>query len=223
MAALGVAVWPMVEFEADDALASAARSRPVTLVSTASSSARRTRIWRSASRHTRRADGSAEARHPRRGGHRGEVRRAAGSHPRLPRAGRRLVGRLPRSAGLGPKTAAGVLRQCGSLEGHSRRAIGARAGVVLFFLHSWPGSDATCRSSNRSTRSNGTAPVRNLRRSSRGLTERRPQRPHPPLVPTHHRDPRRRSLTVKTSCGDVAARSMCLGGNRSPIGVRFWP
>ena len=55
VAALGIVVWPMVEFEADDALA-AARGRPVrTHGWSASSSARLTRTWRNRPRHARRA------------------------------------------------------------------------------------------------------------------------------------------------------------------------
>ena len=46
---MGVAVWPMVELEADDALASAARLAAPTSASRRSASGRPTRIWRSAS------------------------------------------------------------------------------------------------------------------------------------------------------------------------------
>ena len=52
LSALGLAVWPMVEYEADDALAAAAKPRPPIRVSGRSSSARRTRIWRRACRET---------------------------------------------------------------------------------------------------------------------------------------------------------------------------
>jgi hypothetical protein len=48
LAALGVVVWPMVEFEADDALAAAAVMAAADSESTRSSSALLTRIWRSA-------------------------------------------------------------------------------------------------------------------------------------------------------------------------------
>ena len=49
LAAAGVAVWPMVEFEADDALASAAARPPAIRGSIASSSARPIRTSRNAS------------------------------------------------------------------------------------------------------------------------------------------------------------------------------
>ena len=48
LAAMGVAVWPMVELEADDALASAAQLAAADPGSRRSASGRRTRIWRSA-------------------------------------------------------------------------------------------------------------------------------------------------------------------------------
>ena len=50
LAAMGVVVWPMVELEADDALASAARIAARTTGSRRSASGRSTRISRSASR-----------------------------------------------------------------------------------------------------------------------------------------------------------------------------
>jgi hypothetical protein len=49
LAAMGVVVWAMVELEADDALASAARSAAKTTASRKSASGRRTKTWRSAS------------------------------------------------------------------------------------------------------------------------------------------------------------------------------
>jgi len=48
LAAMGVVVWPMIELEADDALASAAISRRRTRRSRKSPSGRRIRIWRNA-------------------------------------------------------------------------------------------------------------------------------------------------------------------------------
>ena len=47
--ALGIVLWPMVEFEADDAIAAAAVGLPTTSESAGASSVRRTRTWRSSS------------------------------------------------------------------------------------------------------------------------------------------------------------------------------
>ena len=95
LAAMGVAVWPMVELEADDALASAARIAAPTTTSRRSASGRPTRIWRSACAATASCRSTA-GRSPIRddAGVRREVRRRAGADPRLPRARRRRGGRL---------------------------------------------------------------------------------------------------------------------------------
>ena len=76
-AALGIVVWPMVEFEADDALATAAARFAAVVdqvvIVVARQGSRAVRRWR-----TRRAARPHSARHLRRGGRARQVRRAAG-------------------------------------------------------------------------------------------------------------------------------------------------
>ena len=99
LAAMGVAVWPMIELEADDALASAARTR-------GGRRARREGLHLDArqgsravrARRSRRADRSPREDDPRCGRRAREVRRRAGADPRLPRAGRRRGRRLSRAS-----------------------------------------------------------------------------------------------------------------------------
>ena len=94
---MGVVVWPMVELEADDALASAARIAAADAAGRAglhldagqgSGAVRRaaTASCRWTAARGRSATPTAVA----------EVRRRAGADPRLPRAGRRRRGRIPR-------------------------------------------------------------------------------------------------------------------------------
>jgi 5'-3' exonuclease len=97
LAAMGVAVWPMVELEADDGLASAATSRPRTRASS------KVCIWtpdKDLAQCVRgdrvvQVDRKSGSRIRDEAGVRREVRRAARAHPRLPRARRRRGGRLP--------------------------------------------------------------------------------------------------------------------------------
>ena len=100
--ALGVTVWPMVECEADDALAAAAMTGR-------GGSGRRARGHLHARqgpgavrpRQPRRAAEPADERRARRGRRREEVRRAAGVDSRLPRARGRRGRRVSRPARLG--------------------------------------------------------------------------------------------------------------------------
>ena len=92
---MGVAVWPMVELEADDALASAAR------IAAADDGVEQVCIWtpdKDLAQCVRgdrvvQVDRRAHVR-PERGRRAREVRRRARADPRLPRAGRRLGRRL---------------------------------------------------------------------------------------------------------------------------------
>ena len=105
VAALGMVVWPMVEYEADDALAAAARAG-------VARSARRARDHLHArqgscaigSRNARRPDGSAGEDDSRRSRRDREVRRPAGLDPGLPCAGWRHVGRVSGSGRAGARS-----------------------------------------------------------------------------------------------------------------------
>ena len=101
LSALGVVVWPMVEFEADDALAAAAavafadpRVEQVVICAPDKDLAVR-------ARRPRRPARSPHARAAQRVGGAAEVRRPARIDSRLARARRRPRERLPRPAGLG--------------------------------------------------------------------------------------------------------------------------
>ena len=122
LTALGVAVWPMVEFEADDALAAAAARRRRIRVWTACSSARPTRISRSRSAATRVVQMDRRARTIRdEAGVIAEVRRPAGVDSRLPCAGRRRSRRLSRPGGLGRRIGGGRAGQVRTHRIDSRR------------------------------------------------------------------------------------------------------
>ena len=115
-------VWPMVEFEADDALAAAARA-----------AARDARVDRvvictpdkdlaQCVRGTRVVQLNRRTREdPRRSRRRREVRRAAGVDSRLPRARRRRVRRLSRPAGLGREVGRRRARAVRTSRGDSAR------------------------------------------------------------------------------------------------------
>ena len=100
LAAMGVAVWPMVELEADDALASAAHladngcERREDRDLDAGQGPRAMR-----SRRSCRADRSQKQEDPRRGGRAREIRCSAGADSRLPRARGRCGRRLSRHPG----------------------------------------------------------------------------------------------------------------------------
>ena len=78
LAAMGVTVWPMIEFEADDALASAARIASANESCRRSASGHQTRIWRSASAATGWCRSTAGGR---RSATRRESARSSGSSP----------------------------------------------------------------------------------------------------------------------------------------------
>ena len=99
---LGIVVWPMVEFEADDALAAGAvaasadpRVERVVICTPDKDLAQSVRGTRVVQLNRRTRVVMDEAGVDR------QVRRGAGLDPRLPRAGRRLGRRLSRAAGLG--------------------------------------------------------------------------------------------------------------------------
>ena len=114
LTALGVVVWPMIEYEADDALAAGAalasadprvdRVVICTPDKDLSQCVRGTRVG---------AAESTDARHARRGGRGGQVRRAPRVDSRLPRAGRRFVRRLPGPARVGSEVGG---RSAGALQ-----------------------------------------------------------------------------------------------------------
>ena len=122
LTALGIAIWPMVEFEADDALAAAAAA-----------AARDPRVERviictpdkdlaQCVRGTRVVQMDRRTPHdPRRSRRHREVRRAAGVDSRLPRARRRRGRRLSRPAGLGREVGGGGAREVRPSRVDSRR------------------------------------------------------------------------------------------------------
>ncbi len=95
LASMGVAVWPMVELEADDGLASAAHLAALdprvekVSISDARQGSRAVRR-----RRPRRAGGPTQRPGAQRGRHQDQVRRRPGAHPGLSRARRRHGGRL---------------------------------------------------------------------------------------------------------------------------------
>ena len=100
LAAMGVAVWPMVELEADDAMASAVH------LAAGDASVHKVCIWTPDKDLAQCVSGAAgrpgrpPKRHdPRCRGRRREVRRRARAHPGLPGAGRRFGRRLSRHQG----------------------------------------------------------------------------------------------------------------------------
>ena len=108
LAAFGVVVWPMVEYEADDALAAAAvkaaadpRVTQVRICTPDKDLSQCVSGTRIVQEDRLRRDHSRRSRRDR------EVRRAAGVDSRLPRAGRRFVGRLSGTAGVGREVGGG--------------------------------------------------------------------------------------------------------------------
>ena len=117
--ALGIATWPMVEYEADDALAAAAaaaardpRVERVIICTPDKDLAQCVRGTRVVQLRSPRAD------RPRRSGRDREVRRAAGVDSRLPRAGRRLRRRLSRACRAGARN---QQPRCSRSSGTSKR------------------------------------------------------------------------------------------------------
>ena len=134
LGAMGVAVWPMVELEADDALASAASIAGATPACRRYASGRRTRTSRSACatamwcRSIERASPSGDAE---------GVRAKFGVTPELIPDYLALVGDsadgYPGIAGIGPKGAAGLLTRYGRIEDFPAEVLGrtARARVAV--------------------------------------------------------------------------------------------
>ena len=161
LAAMGVVVWPMVELEADDALASAAHSPPRTRASTRSASGRPTRISRSACaaiascRSTARASKIRDA---------DGVREKFGVEPALipdlPRARRRRGRRLSGHPGIGAVTAARLLNRHGAIEDFPPEVLGDKRELALLFK-----TLATLRT--------GRAAVRRRRRAALARPDRR--------------------------------------------------
>ena len=111
LAAMGVAVWPMVELEADDALASAAR------IAAADARVEKVCIWTPDKDLAQCVVGDRVVQVDRRAkairdadGVQGEVRRRAGAHPRLPGPRRRRADGYPGIPGIG-KVGAARLRE----------------------------------------------------------------------------------------------------------------
>ena len=115
--ALGVAVWPMVELEADDALAQRGRGRGRRPARRAGDHLHARQGPRPVRRRQGRAARPAQGDPARRRRRAREVRRAAGVDPRLARARRRHRRRLSRACpGFGAKTAAALLARYGHIE-----------------------------------------------------------------------------------------------------------
>ncbi len=108
VAALGVVVWPMVEFEADDALATAAtrfnKNKSVEQIVICSPDKDLAQL---VSGNQHRLLGSPAGHRHRRGRRGGEVRRAPAIHPGLAGAGRRFRGWLSRHPRLGSQVRGG--------------------------------------------------------------------------------------------------------------------
>ena len=125
--AIGVVVWPMVEFEADDALGAAAArwaDHPdVERVVILSPDKDMAQCVRDDGRVVtlRPAQATFHGRRRRRR----EVRRAASLDPGLPRAGRRLRGRLPGPARLGLRVGRRRAVALPAPRGHPRLGVGA--------------------------------------------------------------------------------------------------
>ena len=132
---MGVAVWPMVELEADDALASAARDR-------GRGRARRAGLHLDARQGPR----AVRPRRPRRAGRPQERGRSAtpracarssASPPQLIPDSSRSSATRPTatraSRGIGPKTAARLIAQYGPIEKLPAEALGDRASCALLF------------------------------------------------------------------------------------------
>ena len=167
--ALGLVVWPMVEFEADDALAAAAarfRDAPgveqVVLCSPDKDLAQavvgeRVVVLGPPPRHR-----------PGRGRRDREVRRRAGLDPRLAGAGRRLGRRLPRHPGLGSEVGR---RRCWPGIGTSTPSPTTRRSSASR-RRGRPASWRACgRAATTPTCSSASRPCASTRRSSRSVAD----------------------------------------------------
>jgi 5'-3' exonuclease len=134
IAAMGVAVWPMVELEADDALASAAR------IAAADARVHKVCIWTPDKDLAQCVEGDRVVQIDRRAG---KIRDAAGVRakfgvePALIPDYLALVGDAadgyPGIEGIGPKTAAGMLERYGRIEDFRATALGERQAAALLF------------------------------------------------------------------------------------------
>ena len=135
LAAMGVAVWPMVELEADDALASAAHLAAAGRArARRSASGRRTRTWRSAFAATRRAGGPQSER---RSATQAACARSSACDPALIPDYLALVGDTadgyPGIDGIGAATAARLINRHGPIEEFPARGArrAPRAGAAV--------------------------------------------------------------------------------------------
>ena len=136
LAAMGVAVWPMVELEADDALASAAR------IASESERVQRVCIWTPDKDLAQCVRGDRVVQVDRRTNKirdAEEVRRKFGVEPGLIPDFLALVGDAadgyPGLAGIGRVTAARLLNRYGKIEAFPEDVIGTRRDLALLFKH----------------------------------------------------------------------------------------
>lgn len=134
LAAMGVAVWPMVELEADDALASAAR------IASASPAVQRVCIWTPDKDLAQCVSGDRVVQVDRKTG---TIRNAAGVREKFGVAPERIPDLLalvgdaadgyPGIPGIGLKTAARLLNQHGPIEAFPPEVLGTRRDLALLF------------------------------------------------------------------------------------------
>jgi len=134
IAAMGVIVWPMIELEADDALASAAR------ISASDARAEKVCIWTPDKDLAQCVRGDRVVQVDRRNN---SIRNAAGVRekfgvdPELIPDYLALVGDAadgyPGVAGIGPKGAASLIQRYGKIENFPREALGERREMALLF------------------------------------------------------------------------------------------
>jgi len=135
LAAMGIAVWPMIELEADDALASAAR------IAAEDASVQKICIWTPDKDLAQCVDGDRIVQVDRRGGIRNAdgVRKKFGVEPRLIPDYLALVGDsadgYPGIAGIGPVGAARLLNRHGALEAFPPKVLGDQRDLALLFKH----------------------------------------------------------------------------------------
>jgi 5'-3' exonuclease len=134
LAAMGVAVWPMIEFEADDALASAAH------LAAADPAVKKVSIWTPDKDLAQCVVGQRVVQVDRKSGairDEAGVRAKFGVPPRLIPDYLALVGDAadgyPGIAGIGAKGAARLLTQHGPIEDFPDEVLGARRGQALLF------------------------------------------------------------------------------------------
>jgi len=133
LAAMGIAVWPMIELEADDALASAAR------IAAEDASVQKICIWTPDKDLAQCVDGDRIVQVDRRGGIRNAdgVRKKFGVEPRLIPDYLALVGDsadgYPGISGIGPVGAARLLNRHGAIEAFAPKVLGDQRDLALLF------------------------------------------------------------------------------------------